>query len=227
MTVKGLRQLNRKGEQRHVGPDEATGPDSRDASLAPRPRGRADAMRSINLDGPFKDALKAGPWHLDDARSSLTLRVPALRGLRLRKVRFGRLTGTLDLSRTPALELTVDLSAAATGLPPRGGRSLLGLERQALIVLTSDAVEVVDELVVIDGLLLIGGRSLSIRAAGSLRDRQVKHELDLEIAAGLDQRSFGETWGLLSKLKAGPTIFIRCTLMRDLTASGGECWQAD
>src|ERR1700761_506714 len=70
-------------------------------------------------------SLAEGRWRIDPSRSRVEFRTPTLWGLAAVNGQFERYDGTLDLERSPAIELTVDADSLNTknGLRDRHLRS--------------------------------------------------------------------------------------------------------
>ena len=60
---------------------------------------------------PDTQRVPLGGWRIDPARSSVEFRTPTLWGLATVDGRFERYDGSLDLQRSPAIELTIDAAS--------------------------------------------------------------------------------------------------------------------
>lgn len=63
---------------------------------------------------PDTQRVPPGGWRIDPARSSVEFRTPTLWGLATVDGRFERYDGSLDLQRSPAIELMIDAASLST-----------------------------------------------------------------------------------------------------------------
>ena len=83
-------------------------------------------------------------WRIDPARSSIEFRVPHFYGLQTIKGRFERYDGLLQLSRDPAIELTIEAASLDTNNPQRDkhlrSADFFDVENHPLVRFVSEAI---------------------------------------------------------------------------------------
>src|SRR5215208_2285344 len=86
-----------------------------------------------------------GAWRLDPARSSVAFHVRHFYGLMTVKGEFSDYEGTLDLNRTPAVELTIQAASLDTKLAKRDehlrSKDFFDVERYPQVRFVSDSAQ--------------------------------------------------------------------------------------
>jgi polyisoprenoid-binding protein YceI len=155
-------------------------------------------------------------WRIDPRRSSVEFEVPCVWGLVKVKGRFDRYDGTLDLRRTPAVELTID----ATSLDTKNARrdkhlrsdDFFGAEAHPHVHFLSDTARLAGERLTVTGTLDAAGASAPLEVAATLR--QVGPELEIEATAEIDQRRLGMTLTVLGAIGSPAKLVVRGRLVR-------------
>jgi polyisoprenoid-binding protein YceI len=155
-------------------------------------------------------------WRIDPARSSVEFEVPSFWGLVKVKGRFDRYDGTLDLRRTPAVELTID----ATSLDTKNARrdkhlrsdDFFGAEAHPHVRFVSESARLAGERLTVTGTLHAAGASAPLEVTATLR--QVGPELEIEGTAEIDQRRLGMTLTVLGAIGRPAKLVVRGRLVR-------------
>ena len=157
-----------------------------------------------------------GRWRIDPARSSVEFHTPTLWGLATVKGRFERYDGTLDLQRSPAIELTIDAGSLTTKnkLRDRHLRSadFFDVERHPQVHFVSDAVTLDGDRLKVRGRLHAAGKSLPLELDASLR--RVGDELGIDARTYADHRKLGMSHGTLGMIPTPSELIVHGRLVR-------------
>jgi polyisoprenoid-binding protein YceI len=155
-------------------------------------------------------------WWIDTARSSVEFHTPTLWGLATVKGRFGRYDGTLDLQRSPAIELTIDADSLTTNnkLRDRHLRSadFFDVKNHPEIRFVSDSAMLDGERLRVRGRLYAAGDSLPLELEARLR--RVGDELEIDARTSADHRKLGMSHGTLGMIPASSQLVVHGRLVR-------------
>jgi polyisoprenoid-binding protein YceI len=167
-------------------------------------------------ESPNTSDLTTGVWRIDPSRSRVAFRARTLWGLATVKGHFERYEGTLDLQRSPAVELTIDAASLNTknGLRDRHLRSadFFGVEEHPQVKFLSDAVTLDAERLKVRGRLTVAGVSLPLELDAWLR--RDGDELEIEARTRADHRRLGMSHGMLGMIPTPSELIVHGRLVR-------------
>jgi polyisoprenoid-binding protein YceI len=156
-------------------------------------------------------------WRLDPSRSSVGFEVPVLGGLMKVRGGFDRYDGTLELRRSPAIELTIEAGSLNTKNARRDkhlrSNDFFGAEAHPHVSFESDSVTLDGERLTVAGTLHAAVGSEPLQLDATLR--QDGAELDIEAATEVDQRRLGMTLTWLGIIGTPTRLVVRGRLVRD------------
>ena len=159
-----------------------------------------------------------GRWRIDPARSSVEFRTPTLWGLATVKGHFKHYEGSLDLQRSPAIELTIDAASLNTKnrFRDRHLRSadFFDVGDHSEVGFVSDSVTVEGERLKVRGRLYAAGSSFPLELDASLRP--VGDEFEIEARTQADHRRLGMSHGILGMIAAPSELIVDGRLVRDV-----------
>jgi polyisoprenoid-binding protein YceI len=162
------------------------------------------------------DTAVQGRWRLDPARSSVEFRTPTLWGRATVGGRFERAQGSLDLQRTPAIELTIDADSLTTNnrLRDRHLRSadFFDVAEHPQVRFVSDVVSVDGDRLKVSGRLHAAGASLPLELDASLR--RVGGELEIDATTSADHRQLGMSRGTLGMIPPHSELHVHARLVQ-------------
>jgi polyisoprenoid-binding protein YceI len=174
-------------------------------------------MSTTALHPTSVDAVKTSRWRIDPARSSVEFRAPTLWGRATVKGHFDRYDGTLELGRTPAIELTIDADSLDTKnrLRDKHLRSadFFDIRNHPQVRFVSDSATLDGEHLKVQGRLHASGKSLPLDLDASLH--RVGNELALEVSIKADHRELGMTDGTLGMISNPSELTVRGWLVKD------------
>jgi polyisoprenoid-binding protein YceI len=157
----------------------------------------------------------SGSWRLDPQRSSVEFSAEHLWGLQTVKGHFGEYEGRLDLSATPAIELTIEAASLETGNPKRDKHLRSGdffdVENHPQVRFVSDSVSVPPDTLKVTGRLYAGGRSIPLEVSAHIR--QVEGELEIDARATARQAELGMTYSPLRMIRPHSELVVKGRLM--------------
>jgi polyisoprenoid-binding protein YceI len=160
-------------------------------------------------------AVEQTAWSIDPARSSVAFQVPSFWGLLKVKGGFDRYEGTLDMRRTPAVELTIDAASVNTGNARRDKHlrsdDFFAVERHPHVVFVADRATLDGDRLTVAGELRAGGGSAPLQLTATMR--HAGPELEIDATAELDQRRLGMTLSLLGMVGRPTTVRVRGRLV--------------
>ena len=134
-----------------------------------------------------------GAWRLDPRRSSVEFRARNFWGLATVTGSFDDYEGELDLSATPAIELTIDANSVQTGNRKRDehlrSADFFDVENHPLIQFRSDSVDPHGDVLTVRGRLSARGRGVPLELVAQVR--QVDGELELQATTTAPHRELG------------------------------------
>jgi polyisoprenoid-binding protein YceI len=163
------------------------------------------------------EAVKTSRWRIDPARSSVEFGVPTFWGRATVTGHFGRYNGTLDLERTPAIELTIDADSLDTNNKLRDkhlrSRDFFDTENHPQVRFVSDSATLDGEHLKVRGRLYASGKSVPLEIDARLR--RAGDELQLEVRTNADHRELGMTHSTLGMIRTPSELTVRGRLVRD------------
>jgi polyisoprenoid-binding protein YceI len=161
-------------------------------------------------------ALNAGVWELDPDDSSVGFHVRHFYGLMTVKGRFDSYEGTIDLSRSPAIQLTIQADSLDTKNKKRDehlrSADFFGVEKTPEVRFVSDNATLEDEALKVSGQLAAGGKQVPL--AFDARIRGAGDDLSVHTEVEVDHRDLGMTWSPLGILRAPSKLVVRGRLKR-------------
>jgi polyisoprenoid-binding protein YceI len=156
-------------------------------------------------------------WRIDPARSSVEFQVAGFWGGLIKvKGRFDRYDGTLDLRRTPAIELTIDAGSINTHNARRDKHlrsdDFFGVVTHPHVRFVSESATLAGEQLTVTGTLQAAGAGEPLRVVATLR--QAGPELELEAVAEIDQRRLGMTFTALGMVGTPAKLAVRGRLVQ-------------
>lgn len=156
-------------------------------------------------------------WHLDPARSRVGFQVRIFWGLARVRGTFERYTGTFDLSRGSAIDLTIDAASLTTRLARRDvhlrSAAFFDAERHPLVRFVSESAALTGTRLRVRGRLRAAGRSVPLVVAARLhRDGE---DYEIRAAATVDQRALGMTYSPAGMIRPSAKLLVRGRLVRD------------
>ena len=175
-------------------------------------------MSSTTSETSSTHDIETSRWRIDPSRSRVEFRVPGFWGLVTVEGQFGRYTGTLDLRRQPAIELTIDAASLDTKnqLRDRHLRSsdFFDAETHPEVRFVSDSATLDGERLTVHGELSAGGDSIPLDVEGTLR-RVGDDELEVDAAVSIDHRELGMTHSTLGMIRTPAELIVHGRLTRD------------
>lgn len=164
-------------------------------------------------DGPAQTI--DGKWRLDPQRSSVEFRTRHLWGLANVKGRFEDYRGRLDLSASPAIELTIDAASVQTGNDKRDrhlrSSDFFDAENHPRVEFVSDSIDLQADTIKVRGHLSARGRS--IRLEVDARIGRIDGALTIEATASAPHRELGMTWSPLRMIPPHTQLFVKAHLI--------------
>ena len=157
-----------------------------------------------------------GAWRLDPARSSVAFHVRHFYGLMTVKGSFADYEGTLDLSSTPVVELTIEAASLDTKQKKRDehlrSNDFFDVGRHPQVRFVSESVLLHGDTLCVRGQLHAAGRQIPLELDATVRE--IDGELELEAVTEADHRKLGMTWSPLGILRAPSKLIVRGRLVR-------------
>jgi polyisoprenoid-binding protein YceI len=159
-----------------------------------------------------------GRWRLDPARSTVEFHVRNFYGLMTVKGRFDRYEGALDLSASPAIELTIEADSLDTKQKKRDehlrSADFFDAANHPQVHFIAHAVTVEGDTVKVSGRLDAAGEHIPLQLDAHLRDVGVDGELEIEATALADHRELGMVWSPLGILRTPSKLVVQGRLVR-------------
>jgi polyisoprenoid-binding protein YceI len=161
-------------------------------------------------------SIAQGRWRVDPARSSIEFHTPTLWGLATVKGQFERYDGSLDLQRSPTIELTIEAASLNTKNSFRDGHlrsaDFFDVENHPEVRFVSDTATLEGERLKVRGRLHAAGKSLSLELDASLRPAGNEFEIDARTYA--DHRKLGMSHGMLGMIPTPSELIVQGRLVR-------------
>lgn len=158
----------------------------------------------------------SGHWRIDPARSRVEFHAATLWGLVEVKGHFERYEGSLDLERTPAIELVIDARSLSTKnrFRDRHLRSadFFDVKSHPEVRFVSETATVDGEQLKLRGRLYAAGKSEPIELDGRLR--RVGDEFEVDARTSTDQRKLGMSHGVLGMIPTPSTLIVHGRLVQ-------------
>jgi len=160
--------------------------------------------------------INASRWRIEPARSSVSFRSPGVWGLVKVKGEFERYSGTLDLRRKPAVELTLDAASLNTHNTMRDKHlrspDFFDVENHPQVRFVSDSATLDGEQLRVRGRLDAAGESMPLDLTATVR--RVGDELELDARTEADQHQLGMTHSPLGMVRSPSELMIHARLVR-------------
>jgi polyisoprenoid-binding protein YceI len=161
-------------------------------------------------------SIAQGRWRIDPARSSVEFRTPTLWGLATVDGRFERYDGSLDLQRSPAIELMIDAASLSTknSFRDRHLRSadFFDVENHPEVRFVSDTATLDGDTLKVRGRLYAAGSSLPLELEADLRP--VGDEFEVDARTYADHRKLGMSHGILGMIPTPSELIIHGRLVQ-------------
>ena len=156
-------------------------------------------------------------WRIDAPRSSVEFHAPNFWGLATVKGKFERYDGTLELSETPAIELTIDAASLNTNNKKRDTHLRSGdffdVAHHPQARFVSDSATLSGHQLKVRGHLHAAGKSVPVDLDATVRP--VGDELAVEAETHANHTHLGMTWNRLGMLRAPSKLIVHGRLVRD------------
>jgi polyisoprenoid-binding protein YceI len=160
--------------------------------------------------------INASRWRIDPARSSVVFRSPGVWGLVKVKGEFERYSGSLDLRREPAIELTVEAASLNTHNTMRDKHlrsdDFFDVANHPQVRFVSDSATLDGEELRVRGRLYAAGESMPLDLTATVR--RVGDELELDARTEADQHQLGMTHSPLGMVRSPSELMIHARLVR-------------
>ena len=160
--------------------------------------------------------LEQTPWRLDRERSSVEFHAKTLWGLVTVKGRFERYEGSLDFSREPVIELTIDATSLDTGNAKRDAHvrseHFFAVYEHPEVRFVSDGAASIADRLLVHGELQAAGRIVALDLVASLKRDGEEYEVVAETT--VDQRDLGMTHSPLRMLRHPAKLLVRGRLVQ-------------
>ena len=165
---------------------------------------------------PDTQRVPLGGWRIDPARSSVEFRTPTLWGLATVDGRFERYDGSLDLQRSPAIELVIDAASLSTknNFRDRHLRSadFFDVEDHPQVRFVSDTATLDGDTLKVRGRLYAAGSSLPLELEAGLRP--VGDDVEIDARTYADHRKLGMSHGMLGMIPTPSELIVHARLVR-------------
>jgi polyisoprenoid-binding protein YceI len=174
-------------------------------------------MSTDSLTTPVAaETIPNGRWRIDPTRSSVEFRTPTAWGLLTVQGQFERFEGTLDLQRSPAIELTIDAASLNTGLGLRDRHLRSGdffdVADHPQVRFVSEAAALEGERLRVRGKLHAAGGSIPLELDARLR--RVGDGLEVDATTHADHRELGMSHGLLGMIRTPSELIVHGWLVQ-------------
>jgi polyisoprenoid-binding protein YceI len=160
-----------------------------------------------------------GSWRLDPQRSSVEFRVCKFWGLVTVTGSFDDYEGQLDLSATPAIELTIDANSLHTGNRKRDqhlrSADFFDARDHPRVQFLSDWVDLQGDALTVHGHLSVRGRSIPLELNAEVHE--IDGELEIDAATTAPHRELGMTWSPLGMIRPRSELLVKAHLTPEAT----------
>lgn len=156
------------------------------------------------------DQLPVGTWQLDPRRSTVEFRARHFWGAATVKGHFDAYESRLDLSRDPAIELTIDAASVQTGNRRRDqhlrSAAFFDAEDHPRVQFISESVTPRDDTLKVRGHLSVRGHSVPLELDAKVR--QVDGELEIDARTTAEHRKLGMVWSPLRTIRPRSELHV-------------------
>jgi polyisoprenoid-binding protein YceI len=156
-------------------------------------------------------------WRIDPTRSSVEFHAPNFWGLATVEGKFERYDGTLELSRTPAIELTIDAASLNTNNKKRDthlrSADFFDVGSHPQVRFVSDSATLSGQRLKVRGHLHAAGKSIPVDLDATVRP--VGDELEVETETQANHHHLGMTWNRLGMLRPSSKLIVHGRLVKD------------
>jgi polyisoprenoid-binding protein YceI len=156
-------------------------------------------------------------WRIDPTRSSVEFHARNFWGLATVKGKFEGYEGTLELSRTPVIELTIDAASLNTNNKKRDTHLRSGdffdVANHPEVRFVSDNATLNGEQLQVHGQLHAAGNSIPVDLDATIRP--IGDELEVEAATHANHQLLGMMWNPLGMLRTPTKLIVRARLVQD------------
>jgi polyisoprenoid-binding protein YceI len=174
-------------------------------------------MSTHAADAVGTPALDTTRWRIDPARSSVEFHTKAFWGMAIVKGHFSRYHGTIDLSRRPAIELTIEADSIDTGNEKRDAHlrspDFFDAESHPYVRFVSESATLEGERLVVRGRLHARGSSIPLELDATLR--RIGDDLEIEAATHADHHGLGMTWNAMGMIRTPTKLMVTGRLVRE------------
>lgn len=174
-------------------------------------------MNTHTEPAPGAPTIETTRWRLDPAHSSIEFHVKALWGLSTVTGRFSRYEGTLDLSREPAIELTIETESLDTQHNRRDthlrSAAFFDADKHPNIRFVSNTATLEGDQLKVRGWLHARNDSLSLDFDATVR--HTDDGLEIEAATDADHHQLAMTWGKLM-IRTPSHLSVKGRLVQDV-----------
>lgn len=174
-------------------------------------------MSTESTDPTAAQGIDHTRWRIDPSRSRLEFHAPNFWGLSTVKGRFERYEGTLDLSRQPPIELTIDADSLETHNKRRDrhlrSADFFDVANHPQVRYVGREATLQGEQLEVRGQLEAAGNSVPLDLTATLR--RVGEELEVEAATHVNRHHLGMTWDRLGMLRGPSKLIVHGRLVRD------------
>jgi polyisoprenoid-binding protein YceI len=156
-------------------------------------------------------------WRIDPTRSSVEFHASNLWALATVKGKFERYDGTLELYKSPAIELTVDAASLNTNNKKRDAHLRSGdffdVANHPQVRFVSDSATLSGQQLKVRGHLHAAGKSIPVDLDATVRP--VGDELEVEAGTHANHNHLGMTWNRLGMLRTPSKLIVHGRLVQD------------
>jgi polyisoprenoid-binding protein YceI len=165
---------------------------------------------------PDTQRVPLGGWRIDPTRSSVEFRARTLWGRTNVTGRFERYDGSLDLQRSPAIELVIDAASLTTKNSSRDrhlrSADFFDVEAHPQVRFVSDTATLDGETLKVRGRLYAAGSSLPLELEAGLRP--VGDEFEVDARTYADHRKLGMSHGILGMIPTPSELIVHGRLVQ-------------
>jgi polyisoprenoid-binding protein YceI len=176
----------------------------------------SEAGMTISSSDQRPDKTISGIWQLDPRRSNVEFRAAHFWGLMTVKGHFDGCHGRLDLSASPAIELTIDAASLQTGNGKRDrhlrSADFFDIDNHPQVHFLSESVAPQGDTLKVHGSLSAAGRAIPIELDAQVR--QLGSDLEIEASTTAPHRELGMTYSPLGMIGAESQLRVRAHLTR-------------
>jgi polyisoprenoid-binding protein YceI len=156
-------------------------------------------------------------WRIDPDRSSVEFNVKTFGGIATVKGHFSRYQGTLGLSGTPAIDLTIEADSLDTKNKRRDKHlrspDFFDADQHPYVRFVSESAALEGERLKVRGRLHARGASMPLDIDATLR--RAGDELEVEAVTVADHHQLGMTYRLLGLVGTPSKLVVKGRLVRD------------